>query len=392
MPSRRPASRPRQQPLIEENALVNEAAEEFVNSCEPEEFRKHDKFTLIFLRAVMLQATRSVLLPDFPSLPIEINAPPVSALSRLELKDNFWKNNLAHFVIVDPESGERKVHISPISPAAREYQDAVKKAAKRVSPKEFLALYLSIWVKLTKHLGLDDLPEDVHDHLAWLKAHEPGGTLAEDTIGIPYLTLHLAWLKAHGIQPPDEQQHDEARMPRDENITIKPDGTLLKDGIPYRAVAEAAPEAQAHRTTLLRWIKDDPELEGGPLESYYLAPARKHFISEKSIQRLANRFVKWDGEHGQPAGPAGHVTLGETKDKSGFLGMWEAADIVGVSKRTMWLWASHGNAPIGKPLDVIKCPASNHFYVREKDVYDLKKLIPRSGLQRGRRHLEPQPS
>jgi hypothetical protein len=52
----------------------------------------------------------------------------------------------------------------------------------------------------------------------------------------------------------------------------------------------------------------------------------------------------------------------------------------------MWLWASHpGKAPTGKVLDVIKCTASDYFYIREKDAHDLKKLIPRSGLHRGRR-------
>lgn len=184
---------------------------------------------------------------------------------------------------------------------------------------------------------------------------------------------------ARVIEPPEPQKH-EPDMAQDDNIIIKPDGTLIKGGVPYRAVAEAAPEAQAHRTTVLRWIRDDAKFEGRPLQSYYFGPAHTYFISEESIQRLANRFVKWPSLE-----PARAVTLRETKDKSGFIGMSEAADIAGVSRRTMWLWVSQGKAPTDKPLDVIQCPASDHFYIREKDAYDLKKLIPRSGLQRGRR-------
>jgi hypothetical protein len=119
---------------------------------------------------------------------------------------------------------------------------------------------------------------------------------------------------------------------------------------------------------------------GAPLQTYYFPPSDTYFISEQSIQRLANRFINWPNKE-----PAGAVTLGETKDKSGYLGMSEAATIAGVSKRTMWLWASHGKAPKDKSLDVIKCTTSDYFYIRERDVHYLKKIIPRSGLQRGRR-------
>ena len=52
----------------------------------------------------------------------------------------------------------------------------------------------------------------------------------------------------------------------------------------------------------------------------------------------------------------------------------------------MYLWATQeGKAPTDKPLDVIQDPISEHFFIREKDVYDLKAVVPRSGLPRGRR-------
>jgi hypothetical protein len=186
------------------------------------------------------------------------------------------------------------------------------------------------------------------------------------------------------------EQSSEQQMAQDDGITFKQDGTLVKGGVPYRLLSAAASEVRTSPTTLARWIKNQTKFEGEPLQSFYFPPTHTYFVSEESIQRLANRFIKWRSQ--KPAGPAGPVILGETKDRSGYLGMSEAAHIAGVSKRTMWLWCSHGTAPTDKPLDVIKCTASDYFYIREKDAYELKKLIPRSGLQRGHRPLTLQPS
>ena len=119
----------------------------------------------------------------------------------------------------------------------------------------------------------------------------------------------------------------------------------------------------------------------------YLAPMDAYFVSEESIERAANRFIKW--RSGKPAGPAGPVTLGETNDQSGFIGLPEAREILGISNRTMYLWATQDKAPQGRPLEIIKDPISEHLYIREKDVHQLKRLIPKRGLQRGRR---PQPA
>jgi len=181
--------------------------------------------------------------------------------------------------------------------------------------------------------------------------------------------------KPANVDVPGSENHVERQMQDDDEQKV-----FVKDGVRYRTLSDAASLAKTHRRTLLTWIKNQTEFEGRPLKSYYLAPLDTHFISEESVQRVANRFVTWPSQ--EPIGP---VTLGHTKDRSGFIGMSEAAEIVGVSRRTMWLWASQDKAPTDKPLDVIKCPASDYFYIRERDAYDLKKVVPRSGLHRGRR-------
>jgi hypothetical protein len=163
--------------------------------------------------------------------------------------------------------------------------------------------------------------------------------------------------------------------------------SFVHDGVRYWPLSFAAPLAQVHRTTLLHWIKNKIEVAGKPIQSYYFAPSDQYFISDESIKRAADRFIKW--QDGKPAGPAGPAILGETKDKSGYIGLPEARGILGISNRTMYLWATRGKAPTDSPLDIIKDPVSDHLYIREKDVYELKKLVPRSGLQRGRR---PQPA
>lgn len=179
------------------------------------------------------------------------------------------------------------------------------------------------------------------------------------------------------VAPRQAEAHGAAMVQQDEKI-------FVKDNVRYRPLPLAAQLAQAPRQTLLNWIKNKTEFAGRPLQTYYLAPVDRFFVSEESIQRMANRFIKWPSQ--EPAGP---VTIGDTNDLSGFLGTSEAARMIRVSPRTMWLWASQGKAPSDKPLDIIKCTTSDRFYIRERDIRELKKLIPRGGLQRGRR---PQPT
>lgn len=179
----------------------------------------------------------------------------------------------------------------------------------------------------------------------------------------------------HAIPNPEPQNNDQQMLDYSKSF--------VQDGVRYFPLSVAAPVVQAPAPTILHWIKNETKFGGEPLQSYFFAPSNQYFIGEDSIERAANRFIKW--RKGKPAGPAGPVTLGHTKDKSGFIGLSEAERILGVSKRTMYLWATLGKAPTDKQPEVIQCPSSEHFYIREKDVYALKKLIPRSGLPLGRR-------
>jgi hypothetical protein len=142
----------------------------------------------------------------------------------------------------------------------------------------------------------------------------------------------------------------------------------------------AAEHAQVPRTTLLNWIKAKKVFQGRELQTYNSATAHKLFLSEESVDRVANRFIRWPSQE-----PAGAVHIGETKDQTGYIGIAKAARSIGVDHHTMWLWTDPKKAPTDKPLDIIKCTASEQFYIRQKDVSALKTKIPRAGLRRGRR-------
>jgi hypothetical protein len=178
------------------------------------------------------------------------------------------------------------------------------------------------------------------------------------------------------------KQSDEHEVSADQNVVLRADGNLLKSGVVYRSIGEASEETGAPRTTLLRWAHTAAVVGGRPIEYFYFVPTRSYFLSEPSIERVANRFVTWPKKE-----PAGRVEIGKSKDGSGFITLADAAEIAGVSKRTMWLWARQGTAPSDRPLDIICCTASDYFYIRERDAFNLKKLVPRSGLPRGRRPL-----
>jgi hypothetical protein len=158
--------------------------------------------------------------------------------------------------------------------------------------------------------------------------------------------------------------------------------SFIQDGIRYYPLSVAAPIVQAPPSTLLDWIKKETKINGQPLRGYYFAPANRHFISEESIERAANRFIKWPSE--EPAGP---VTLGEKRDQTGYIHLPEAAREIGVHHHTLWRWTTKETRPTDKPLDVIKDPASDQLYIQQKDVSALKKLVPRGGLRAGRRSL-----
>ena len=179
-------------------------------------------------------------------------------------------------------------------------------------------------------------------------------------------------------------------MQRETTVTVEGDrykatttveaDRYISGSIAYVPFAVAAAAAQTTEKSLRDWIKKKIKFDGRPILTHRLRSTGKLYVSEESIARVANRFIKWPSRE-----PAGAVTIGEAENQSGFLPISEAAGILGISGRTMWLWTTQGKAPTDKPLDVIKCTTSEYFYVREKDVNALKALIPRSGLQRGRR-------
>jgi hypothetical protein len=174
------------------------------------------------------------------------------------------------------------------------------------------------------------------------------------------------------VEPPKTQTY--------EPLMVEDDRIITKQGGRYFPISLAANFAQAPRTTLLNWIKAKVKFQGRPLQIYHSPTARKAYLAEESVQRVANRFTKWPSE--EPAGP---VTIGETHNQSGYIGISKAARKIGVDPHTMWLWTTHGKAPTDKPLDLIKCMASDQFYIRERDVNALKAFVPRSGLRPGRR-------
>jgi hypothetical protein len=161
--------------------------------------------------------------------------------------------------------------------------------------------------------------------------------------------------------------------------------TLIKGETRYFPLSFAAPLAQAPESTIRYWITQDTKFEGKLIKAH-TSPANGLYVSEDSVRRMARRFVRY--LNGKPAGPAGPVIVGETDDQRGYIGLTDAARTLGVERHTIWRWAMKGTAPEGRTLDIIKDPASDQFYISEKDVSALSQYVPRTGLSRGPR---PQP-
>lgn len=179
-----------------------------------------------------------------------------------------------------------------------------------------------------------------------------------------------------------------------ETVPVEQDDRIIvKQGTRYLPVSLAADIAQVPRTTLIDWIKAEKKFAGRLLQTYNSPTVHKLFLSEESVQRLANRFVKWVKE--KPAGPAGAVKIAKTfaraQDQMAYIGLAKAAKAIGADYHTLWLWATQGKeAPANTSLDVIQDSASEQFYIRLKEVAELMPLIPKSGLRRGRRQRPPQ--
>jgi hypothetical protein len=171
------------------------------------------------------------------------------------------------------------------------------------------------------------------------------------------------------------------------NTMVDDDRILSKRGVRFFPISMAANLGQVPRTTLLDWIKAEEKFQGELLETYNSSTTRRLYLTEESVRRLANRFVRWGSNE-----PAGRVTLGKGVDGTGYIRLQEAARAVGVDHHTMWLWVTQNKAPTGRPLDVVKCPISDHLYIRQRDVSELQAVVPRAGLRLGRRpQVEPRP-
>jgi hypothetical protein len=200
--------------------------------------------------------------------------------------------------------------------------------------------------------------------------------------------LHRLTLRVEAASFPVHDPLDDATAgtSMDEDDIVD-DRVITRGDVRYYPLSLAAELAQAPPQTLLSWIKSKTKFHGDTLDSYDSPTAGKLYLSEESVDRVANRFVSWPSNLG-----SGLPHLGKTDDRSGYIRISSAAKILGVSSRTMWLWADQGTALSDIPLDIIKCTTSNYFYIREKDVYALKAFVPRSGLRRGRpRQSAPQP-
>jgi len=288
-------------------------------------------------------------------------------------------------VPVDPPQAKmaRNPDGSPRPAMVTEQQDFAYQFSlePRRSPETLEAYYNPLQQELNIHIRtkLDEISIERGGVLHWRE----GEPFPIEIVSPEPQPLHPPTVLRH-TSDLETEKHLERQMREQANKSF------IQDGVRYWPLPLAAQMVQAPRQTLLNWIKNPKILFAGePLQSYHFAPLDRYFVSDESIHRMANRFIRWPSQ--EPTGP---VNIGRRKDKSGFIGMSEAADIAGVSKRTMWLWCSQPATapPIDKPLDVIKCTTSNYFYIREKHAYDLKKLVPRSGLQRGRRpQLAPQP-
>ena len=159
----------------------------------------------------------------------------------------------------------------------------------------------------------------------------------------------------------------------------------VHDGIRFFPVPVAARVGNATPSSIFNWIAKRTEFDGQPLDlMHFKPPINKWYLSEASIKRIANRFIKWPSED-----LAYDVTIGKTPERTGYLTMSDAAAIIGASRNTVRQWCQQRTAPTDKQLDVIKCKVSGYVYIHQQDAELLAEIIARNGLQRGPRpHIE----
>lgn len=269
---------------------------------------------------------------------------------------------------------------------------AIQQFREAVAERKLLDSSPSIWLETQSSLAdtLNKLASIQDDKDAFREAMQAYETL--------YLEFRINQVKSpKAIIPEDseksnallESAHDAASIRGDiQGVEFMRDKSIItRNGVRYLPLPRVAAMAQASESAVNKWIANRVKFDGRAIETYS-SITKDIYVSEQSAKRIAQRFVTWPSN--KPAGP---VVLGETDDQSGFIGLTDAAKILHVGHHTIWLWVTQEKAPTAKPLDVIKCTVSDYFYIREKDISELKSVIPRSGLRRGRRPREAaQPS
>lgn len=172
------------------------------------------------------------------------------------------------------------------------------------------------------------------------------------------------------------------------NTVVEDKRVITRDGVKFVPLSLAASLAQISETTLRSWISNPPIRGRDPIRTHVSTISSDVYVSRESVIKLAERFVRWPSEE-----PSGSVTLGETDDESGYFTLPVAANIIGVSSRTLWRWTTRGKAPTDKPLDIIKCTLTDYFYIRQADITYLRSIAPTPAHRPGpkRRSVTPIP-
>jgi hypothetical protein len=159
---------------------------------------------------------------------------------------------------------------------------------------------------------------------------------------------------------------------------------IVADGVRYMPIQLAACVAQTSDATLRRWIEKAVSFDGKAIASHVSEVTRQLYVSEESVKRLENRFLKWPAKK-----PAGAVTIGETADKTGYIPVPDVARLVGVSTVSVWGWANKGEVTTShQHLDVIRCPISDQLYLRERDAFELAEARSDLKVKRARKRRD----
>jgi hypothetical protein len=198
----------------------------------------------------------------------------------------------------------------------------------------------------------------------------PRGSLgeeAEERIALPEKLLYAA----------KSVSHDVGNMQGGLNALAVKDKGFTKGGRYYMPLSEAAPLALANRTTLFMWVSRRVKVGGKPLDVLDFPQFhQRYYISEESVRRLEQRFLRWPSRK-----PAGAVDVGSGPNGSGYTSLPRAAKVLNIPVRKLHRWGAGGNTPLNRPLDIIQCSISSNLYIRESEIAELKMAPsrPRQG-------------